>query len=343
MRIAVLYRTTDGPWGGGNSFFRSLKKTWREMGIEVRDCLQHDLDGVLINSSYLGAVGRKRNLTPEMAKRAVETGYLNPFMPLLGFSRWQRKGRPPPFVHRLDGVFRLYGREANDPDDIAQVGINRYMDWTIYQSEYCRDSFSAEGLDVSNSSVIWNGVDTDVFYPARETNDLKPFKLVSVAWSPNTRKGAPYALRASLIPGVEMTFIGQWPNELDPGNVRLIPPCSHEELALRLRQHHAFLHMAQNDPCSNAILEGMASGLPVIYHPSGGSPEIVNSCGVPGEPNFELAVRQVRDRYYGLRSITMAHIPEFSIKRAARQYLKVFEDIQGLYRINYSGRPVVKY
>jgi len=228
-------------------------------------------------------------------------------------------------VHRLDGVFRLYGRKQNDPADIAQIEINRYMDWTIYQSEFCRASFEKEGLDITRSCVIWNGVDTNVFRPAEKVPDFNPFKLVACAWSPNIRKGAPYALQASQLAGVEVTFIGNWPDSLDKGNVRIVPPCSHAELPSHLRQHHALLHMAENDPCSNAIFEGMASGLPVIYHPSGGSPEIVGNCGVPGEPSLKAAVEQVRDCYKELRSMTIDRIPEFSIMKIAKKYLRVFE------------------
>ena len=87
------------------------------------------------------------------------------------------------------------------------------------------------------------------------------------------------------------------------------------------------LHMAQNDPCSNAILEGMASGLPVIYHPTGGSPEIVGPCGVPGEPNLARSVEELCDRYTELRRMVLEKRPNLSIDRAAREYLGVFEQL----------------
>ena len=327
MRIAVLYRTTDGLWGGGNSFLRSLKKTWQTQGIEVTGHLGTRPDTVLINSSFLGAVGTRQLLTPALAKRLVQTGYFNPIPPLVGLSRWRREGRRPPFVHRLDGVFRLYGRPAGDPADVAQLGINRYMDWTIYQSEFCRRSFASEGLDVSRSTVIFNGVDTDRFYPATKLPPPIPFRLVMVSWSPNVRKGAPYAVQASQLPGVEVTFIGQWPPGLPTGNVRLIPPQTHDALPALLRQHHVLLHMAQNDPCSNAILEAMSCGLPVIYHPSGGSPEIVGSCGIPGVPDLTVAVEQLRDRYPELYQRVLERRSDLSIDGAARAYRQVFEQI----------------
>jgi glycosyltransferase involved in cell wall biosynthesis len=321
-RIAILYQTTEGPWGGGNSFLRSLKRAWLGQGIQVLGRLQLHLDGVLVSSSYLGP---GRLLLPHAAQRLVRHGYMNPVPAWLGLSRW--RGARPPFVHRLDGVFRLYGRRTDDLADAAQFQINRCMDWTIFQTEYCRRSFAAEGLEVSRSTVIFNGVDLDRFVPAEQPPAMDITRLIAVAWSPNLWKGFPAMVKASRIPGVEVTFVGNWPQDFDPEAVKVIPPQTHDELPALLRQHHALLHMAQNDPCSNAILEAMACGLPVIYHPSGGSPEIVASCGVPGEPHLAVAVEELRDRYHELRQCVLERRSTFSIDCVARAYLQVFEQL----------------
>ncbi len=323
MRIAVLFRTTDGPWGGGNSFLRALIRHWRAQHVEVVDHLEAGLDGVLLSSSYRGRLAR---LDPRAVERMVKYGTASALPSALAWSRW-RGGFRPPFVHRLDGVFRLYGRAAGDPADVAQLEINRWVDWTIYQSEFCRESFAAEGADVSLSTVIVNGVDLDVFFPAQRTPPASPLKLIMVSWSPNLRKGAPAAVAASRLPDIEVTFIGNWPPGLEPERVKILSPLRHEALAERLRSHHAMLHMAENDPCSNAILEAMACGLPVVYHPSGGSPEIVAECGVPCARGLSEALAQLRDRYGLLRDRTIARRLALSIARPAGEYLSVFERV----------------
>ena len=297
-----------------------MKKAWTTEGIEVIDWLDSRLDGVLVNSSYLGP---SRRLLPEQAKRLVQAGHASFLATWLGLSRW-RDARPS-FVHRLDGVFKLYGRATDDPADAAQFEINRHMDWTIFQSDYCRQSFAEEGLDVSRSSVVLNGVDLGRFAPADQTPASGPLRLVAVAWSSNLRKGAPAAVEASALPDVEVTFVGNWPQGLDPGKVEIIPPQPHAELARLLQEHHALLHMAQNDPCSNAVLEGMASGLPVIYHPSGGTPGIVGDCGVCCEADLRTAVQELRDRYAELRGRVLRRRSELAIEHAARAYLAVFD------------------
>ena len=46
-----------------------------------------------------------------------------------------------------------------------------------------------------------------------------------------------------------------------------------------MQQHTIFLTTKLHDPCSNAIIEAMACGLPVIFHNSGGNFELVGNAG----------------------------------------------------------------
>ena len=48
------------------------------------------------------------------------------------------------------------------------------------------------------------------------------------------------------------------------------------------RSAHILVHLKHLDPCPNVVIEGMASGLPVIYSESGGTAELVN--GIAGIP-----------------------------------------------------------
>ena len=48
-----------------------------------------------------------------------------------------------------------------------------------------------------------------------------------------------------------------------------------------MRRGDVLLHTKYNDPCPTVVLEAMASGLPVVYSASGGTPELVgNHAGI---------------------------------------------------------------
>jgi glycosyltransferase involved in cell wall biosynthesis len=47
-----------------------------------------------------------------------------------------------------------------------------------------------------------------------------------------------------------------------------------------LRQHDIYVTASQNDPCSNALVEALACGLPAVYRHDGGHPELVEFGGI---------------------------------------------------------------
>ena len=146
-----------------------------------------------------------------------------------------------------------------------------------------------------------------------------------VSWSANVNKGASYAARAAELPGVEVTFVGRWPSELTPGKVRVLPPQTHQDLPDLIRQHHAILHMAFNEPCSNANSRRHGQRAAGDLSPQRRLAEIVGNAGVPGEPDLQSAVEQVQDRYAELRDKVLAQRPALSIATIAAAYRQVFE------------------
>ena len=48
-----------------------------------------------------------------------------------------------------------------------------------------------------------------------------------------------------------------------------------------MRRNDVYLAPSRNDPCSNALLEALACGLPAVFRASGGHPELVGEAGVP--------------------------------------------------------------
>ncbi len=70
--------------------------------------------------------------------------------------------------------------------------------------------------------------------------------------------------------------------------IRSLPAVPSEELANLLREHDVYITASQNDPCSNAVIEALACGLPVVYRNDGGHPELVGYGGLPFSSEEEI-------------------------------------------------------
>jgi glycosyltransferase involved in cell wall biosynthesis len=131
--------------------------------------------------------------------------------------------------------------------------------------------------------VIRNAPDPAIFHPPVEREPLgdRPVRVAAVSWSDNRRKGldALGALGASVDrQRVELTFVGRAPEQLE--GWRLVAPLASQELAELLRGQDCYVAASVDDPCSNALLEALACGLPALFRRSGGHPELVGEAGV---------------------------------------------------------------
>jgi glycosyltransferase involved in cell wall biosynthesis len=81
-----------------------------------------------------------------------------------------------------------------------------------------------------------------------------------------------------------------------------------------------------NDPCPNAVLEALATGLPVLYSSSGGVPELVGDdagVGLPVEQTFDYpAVPAADDIAKGMEAILRGSEPmsKEARKRAVERF-----------------------
>ena len=105
--------------------------------------------------------------------------------------------------------------------------------------------------------------------------------MIATSWSDNPRKGA-HALswldEQLDLDRFELTFVGQ--TSLRFRRIRAIGPIASEPLADLLRAHDVYLAASRDDPCSNALLEALACGLPAAFLRSGGHPELVGDGGI---------------------------------------------------------------
>jgi glycosyltransferase involved in cell wall biosynthesis len=72
--------------------------------------------------------------------------------------------------------------------------------------------------------------------------------------------------------------------------VELAGPYTRAEAPALMRRADVLLHTKYNDPCPTAVLEALASGLPIVYSASGGLPELVAEeagIGIPAPLDWE--------------------------------------------------------
>ncbi|HEX6702076.1 MAG TPA: glycosyltransferase family 4 protein [Gaiellaceae bacterium] len=246
--VAISHRLRRPPYGGSNQFLLALRGELERRGLRVSH-------------------GR----LPRRARAVLLHAYLVEGVPPAGAR----------VVHRVDGPIRLY-RGTDDGADARIEELNRtYADATIFQSQYSLAAHRELGIDLREPVVIPNAVDPAIFFPAEREPPRRRLKLIATSWSDNPRKGAGALERIArrLDPArFELTFVGR--TAVDLGPARVVPPRGSREVAALLRAHDAYVAASLNDPCSNALLEALACGLPALYARSGGHPELVGDGGL---------------------------------------------------------------
>ena len=143
VRVYVNFTEHRGPYGGANSFLRSLTQALRKRGVEIVLDEREDADLALLNA-----------LTEDIDLAFVE--------------RIAR--RDIPIVHRKVGYRASGSQELRAEVDGVIVGnrhqieFTPYLVHTIFQSEYSRNEFESMGFN-GPSTIIPNGVDELVFSP----------------------------------------------------------------------------------------------------------------------------------------------------------------------------------
>lgn len=257
VTVGLWHEFVKPPYGGGNQFMMALRGEFQKQSILVRENkFQSGIDAYLLNSAWFDT---KQFFT---------------------FSQRHRMR----VVHRIDGPIQLYRGKDRDQDDLVYEFNARFAFATVLQSKWTYQQTIELGYKPVNPVIIYNAVDPGIFHSkGRIPYDTgRKIRLISTSWSDNPRKGGPiyHWIEKNLDWNrFEYTFVGRASERFE--RIHHIPPVSSEELATLLREHDIYITASQNDPCSNALIEAMACGLPALYLNSGGHPEIVGYGGLP--------------------------------------------------------------
>jgi len=161
--------------------------------------------------------------------------------------------------------------------------INKHIDKIICPSQWIAQSAITAGVSRNLISIIYNGIDTTLFYPEQRPENKKLRILLSSVDLHNKFKGGAFALDIinKLCISTEILIIGK--NGLHIGSkistrhsVTIINQTFDSQiLASHYRRADILLHTSIADNCPLTIIEAMSSGVPVIAYDAGGIPELV--------------------------------------------------------------------
>jgi len=295
--IAVFHEFHEPPYGGGNQFLLALVRELGRRGLAVE-------------------VNRLSGSTPACLYNSFNFDFAR-------LRRFARHGAR--MVHRVDGPIGVY-RGFDDGTDGRIVDVNSLADATILQSRYSLDKHRELGLELRDPVVIRNAVDQRIFHPPASHGSVegRRLRVIATSWSDNPRKGADILswLDDNLdFSEFELTFAGNTTARFT--RIRVVGPLPSEPLADVLREHDVYLAPSRGDPCSNALLEAMACGLPAAFLRSGGHPELAGEGGIGFESAEEVPAvfEQLREQLDERRAAIS--VPKLS--DVADRYLEVLQ------------------
>jgi glycosyltransferase involved in cell wall biosynthesis len=290
--VAIFHEFHAPPYGGGNQFLLALVGELERRGLTVeKNRVSHGTPSCLYNSFNFD-FARLRRLVRDDVR----------------------------MVHRVDGPVGVY-RGFDDGTDRRIAEINNIADVTILQSQFSLRKHMDLGIELRNPVVVRNSVDPAIFHPpAQERAPGDRLRVITTSWSANPRKGADVLawIDRNLDPdGFEVTFAGNTEQAFE--RIRVVGALPSQPLADLLRGHDVYLAASRDDPCSNALLEGLACGLPAAFLRSGGHPELVGEGGIGFDEPDELpsVLARLRDELSERR----ARIRVPSLSDVADRYL----------------------
>jgi glycosyltransferase involved in cell wall biosynthesis len=294
--LALFHEFAPSPSGGGHQFLRALVRELESRRLAVEsNRISAGTPACLFNSFNFD------------------------------FQRLKRFARPEArMVHRVDGPIGAY-RGFDDGTDEQISEINAALaSATIFQSEFSLAKHRELGYELREPVVIPNAVDPAIFHPpsSRAPLEGRRVRVIASSWSDNPRKGGETLawLDRNLDPArFELTFAGRPPAAFE--RFRVVGPLDSAALADLLRTQDAYVAASRDDPCSNALLEALACGLPAAYRDSGGHPELVGDGGLPFSNDEELG--DVLDQLVVELDVRRTKISTPSIASITDRYLDV--------------------
>lgn len=203
-------------------------------------------------------------------------------------------------------------------------------------------------LDIN---VISNGVDTTLFYPDSSNKNTSPLKMLTVGRLMHTKQvdvliSAVKALgKRNIKANLTIVGDGNLAKELQQQSVDLglsdritfLGRVDSSQVPNLYREHHLFLTSSLHEGMSNAMLEAMASGLPIITSNCEGVGELIKDNGLIVKDRtadaFAKAIASLvrePDTYRAMADNSLMRAKNFSWSDVATEYMDCYRKVQAM-------------
>jgi glycosyltransferase involved in cell wall biosynthesis len=300
MKIHILFKFQDGPWGGGNQFLKALRKTLKEKGQYSEQ--PENADIILFNSHHdLSSVLWLKLRYPEKI-----------------------------FVHRIDGPIFFIRDKNLEIDKIIFKFSEKIADLSIFQSNWSLKKCIELGYIGEKHATIYNAPNNSIFNTVNKKKfaDSNKIRLIATSWSGNRNKGFDvyqYIDTHLDFSKYSFIFIGNTPPNFKFKNIKYLKPLPTEELALRLKDSDIFITASKNDPCSNSLIEALSCGLPSVGFNGGGHPELIQKGGETFN-DVQDAIQKI-EKIATHYATYQRNIPNYNIDKVTNEYIHAIKKI----------------
>ena len=204
-------------------------------------------------------------------------------------------------------------------------------------------------LPSAGIDVITNGVDLELFHPATPSGDSGPLRLLTVGRL-STTKRLPLLLETVRLLcdrgcQTHLTIVGGGALDSDlrrflsekglQDEVTLAGRREAEDMPEIYRQHDVFVSASMQEGMSNAMLEAMASGLPIVTTRCEGVEELISDNGVvvgePAAPDLAQAVQGLIEKPQVRKAMAQAARKKaegFGWNAVADSYLRLYAKVK---------------
>ena len=170
MKISIGANVVEGPWGGGNLFFRNFINYFNNLGNEVINDLSHDdIDIILLTDP------RKDSVSSSFTHKDIEQylKYVN---------------NEALVVQRINECDE---RKSTQGLNDFYINANKVADHTVFVCSWILNIYKNLGINENKSSVFLGGGDSAVFNSENKIrwDKKEKVRLVTHHWSNNRNKG----------------------------------------------------------------------------------------------------------------------------------------------------------